>query len=253
MEVLSEIRKALKPGKILSIQVGYSRTAVLIETDTGLSCGLAATLANPEFEHRCRPSVFKAGHLLEMSISDLAGLTESDSFTEVSIGLATINAMVAPDPEEVPVQSVEDFVYQHGSGKNIAIVGHFPFVDNVRLGAKNVWVLELCPQEGDLPASAAPEVIPQADIVVITATTLINHTFKGLIDLCKSEARVMLAGPSTPLSPVLFRYGVDALGGSIVLDPHRAMLGISQGSSSHQLQKEGILKKVCLQKNGSPD
>ena len=65
MSLIDEIFSTLLPGRITGIQVGYSRTAVLAETANGTSCGLAATLANAEFEHRCNPSVRNAGRLLE--------------------------------------------------------------------------------------------------------------------------------------------------------------------------------------------
>jgi uncharacterized protein (DUF4213/DUF364 family) len=59
------------------------------------------------------------------------------------------------------------------------------------------------PKEGDFPAEAAPEIIPQADIVAITAMTLVNKTFDGLMKLRRPNAEVVLIGPSTPLSPNL--------------------------------------------------
>ena len=65
-------------------------------------------------------------------------------------------------------------------------------------------MLELAPQAGDLPASAAAEVIPQADVVALTSMTLLNHTFDGLLALRRPDAQVMLLGPSTPLAPLLF-------------------------------------------------
>ena len=37
----------IQPGKILSIQVGMSRTAVLAETEDGIRCGLGSNLFKP--------------------------------------------------------------------------------------------------------------------------------------------------------------------------------------------------------------
>jgi len=248
MNLMSEIRATLLPGKILGFQVGYSRTAVLAETANGLSCGLAATLSNPEFEHCCHPSVQKAGHLLEMDVTELTGLVDSDSFTEVAIGLAAINALLPLNPDHWVDLKAEDYLLQHAANKNVAMVGHFPFIEKLKPNVKNLWVLELDPREGDYSADAAPEIIPQADLVAITATTLINHTFEGLVKLCKPATKVMLLGPSTSLSPVLFEHGVDLLCGTIVVDPQAVMLGISQGGSSHQLHWAGAIKMVTMEK-----
>jgi uncharacterized protein (DUF4213/DUF364 family) len=251
MIIHTELIQSLLPGKILAVQVGLSRTAVIAETDEGLRCGLAATLSNPDFNHRCCPSVRHAGHLHEMQAADLAGLVESNSFTEVGIGLATINALLPRHPEQWVDLNAEDYLAEHGMGKNIAVVGHFPFVDRLKALANKFWVLELAPRDGDFPAQAAPEIIPQADVVAITATTLINKTFQGLIDLCRSDARVVLIGPSTPLSPVLYEHGIDVLSGTIVTDPQVALTGIAQGISFHQLRQEKAVQLVTIQKGSA--
>ncbi len=248
--IYEEIIQTLIPAKILSVHVGLSRTAVMAETAEGLRCGISGTLTNPEFNHRIRPSVQAAGHLHEMPAAALAGLVHSDSYTEVSIGLAAINALLPRRPQQWCQLNGEDYIAQAGAGKNVAVVGHFPFVDWLKDSAANLWVLELEPREGDLPASAAPEIIPQADLVAITGTTLINNTFLGLVELCSPDARVVLIGPSSPLSPVLFDHGVDIISGTVVADPHKALLGISQGSSLSQLRSEGCIQLVTMKKEG---
>jgi uncharacterized protein len=248
MSLITDIYATLLPGKIVDIHVGYSRTAVLAETANGLSCGLAATLANPEFEHRCHPSVRNPGHLLEMSTRELVALAESDSYTEVSIGLAAVNALLPLNFASVEELNAEEYLRRNAFNKNVAMIGHFKFVERLKPDLKALWVLELDPQPGDLPAEQAPEIIPQADVLAVTATTLINHTFEGLIALCKPGTKVILMGPSTPLSPVLFDHGVDLLCGTIVTDPQAVMLGISQGASSHQLHHAGATRLITLEK-----
>jgi uncharacterized protein (DUF4213/DUF364 family) len=249
MTINEELIQSLLPGKILAVQVGFSRTAVIAETGDGIRCGLAATLSNPDFEHHCQPSVRNAGHLHEMRYTDLAGLVESPSFTEVAIGLATINALLPRNPDQWVELNAEDYLVEHGVNKNVAVVGHFPFINRLKPLVKNLWVLELNPKDGDLPAQAAPEIIPQADLVAITATTLINKTFQGLIELCRPDARVILVGPSAPLSPVLYEYGINILSGTIVTDPQAVLLGIGQGISFHQLRLDGAVRLVTMNKD----
>jgi uncharacterized protein len=249
MKTINEnLIESLLPGKILAVQVGPNRTAVLVETDDGICCGLAATLSNPEFDHKLHPSVREAGDLHKLNPADLAGLIESHSFAEVSIGLATINALLPQNPDQWVDLRAEEYLIEHGANKNIVVVGHFPFIDHLKPIAKNVWVLELNPKEGDLPAEAAPEVVPQADVVAITATTLINKTFQGLIELCQPQACVVLVGPSTPLSPIMYDYGIDVLSGTIVTDPHAVLMGIGQGISFHQLRQKKAVRLVTMQK-----
>ena len=62
-------------------------------------------------------------------------------------------------------------------------------------------MLDLNPSGNDLPASAAPEVLPDADLVAITGMTFINHTLPGLLALCKPEAYVSGFGTFNPIKP----------------------------------------------------
>lgn len=246
MRVTDELIQALLPGRILSIQVGMSRTAVLAETAEGLRCGLAASLSNDEFGHRCDPRVDKAGHLLELETLELVNMINSSSQTEASIALAAINALLPGINTPKNDLNATDYLLNQGREKSIALIGHFPFVDEMRPLVKNLWVLELNPRDGDLPADSAPLIIPQADFLAITATTLINQTFEQLVSLCREDATVIMLGPTTPLSPVLFANGVDILSGTEILDPAAVMLGIAQGASTRQLNKQGYSRYVTL-------
>ena len=246
---LDRLIEELVPGEILEVQVGLSRTAVLARTAEGIQCGLAATLKDSEMDHHARPSVVRAGHLQELNYLDLAALMQSDSQTEVSVGLAAVNALLPKYPKHWMELNAEKYLLQSSAGKNVAMIGHFPFVQALRRVAKTVWVLELRPREGDLPANTAPEIIPQADVIVITATTLINKTFDGLMELRRNDAEVILLGPSTPLSPVLYDYGVDILSGTWVVKPEETMRYIGQGASLRQLQEAGCVQLIMTKRN----
>ena len=121
----------------------------------------------------------------------------------------------------------------------MAIVGHFPFVRRVRQVVETCWVLELRPHAGDLPASMAARVLPLADVVAVTGTSLINRTFDDLMSMCRPEAFVLLLGPSTPLTAALFEAGVDAISGTIVDDPQQVLLAVAQGATFRQVKRGG--------------
>jgi len=101
-------------------------------------------------------------------------------------------------------------------------------------------VLELRPHGEDLPADAAPQVIPQADVLALTAMTLINGTFDGLLALRRPDAPVMVLGPSAPLSPVLFDSGVHMISGSLVEQIDAVLAAVSQGATFRQVHRAGV-------------
>ena len=84
-------------------------------------------------------------------------------------------------------------------------------------------------------------------MVAITGTSLVNKTFDGLIRHCRSDAYVLMLGPTSPLSPVLFDYGLDLIAGTRIIDPHEALTVASQGAIFRQMR--GV-RLVTMAKDG---
>ena len=219
---------------VTDVRIGAHWTVVVVETLNGCRAGLAATQMLTGTEHG-GPSIREAESLIGKTSVELAALALSESPMERSLGFAAMNAMLDVQIPSCEDQNAEQIILRMGKEKRVAIVGHFPFVARVRQEAKECWVLELSPGPDDVPASRAPELIPQADVVAITGMTLVNHTFGGVVSLCRCGAYVLVLGPSTPLSPVLFDYGVDALSGAVVVDIPAVLRGVSQGATFRQL------------------
>jgi len=234
-----------KGGAVREVQIGAFWTAVVLKDG---SCGLASALRDSDHHHHGQNPVREAGHLHERNARELANLARSDSLLEASIGLAAINALLDVDEDACVELNAEQVILDHGTGKDVVVVGHFPFIPRVREAARQLWVLEKRPSEGDIPAQAAPEVIPQADVVAITGTSLINHTFEELVRLCRREAFVLVLGPTTPLSPVLFDYGADVISGTLVTDPGIVLRYVSQGASFRQVKRGKGVKLLTLAK-----
>ena len=97
-------------------------------------------------------------------------------------------------------------------------------------------MIEKKPFGDDLPEEAAKEYIPQSDVIAITGTAFINHTIEGLLKLCPPKSIIMILGPSTPLSPVLFKYGITYLSGTRIIDEEAAINTIQQGASFQQVK-----------------
>jgi hypothetical protein len=225
-ELLASVRDDVP---VRSVLVGAHYTAVCSQR-----CGLASTLLGclPHGEETVRD----VGRLHTKSARELAEYARSANPLEASIGLAALNSLLPPDWTAAPELNALAVLAARGAGKKVALVGHFPFVGELERQVGALWVLELRPVEGDWPAAAAADLIPQADVVGITSSALINRTFDGLLSLCRSDAFVVALGPTTPLSPVLFDHGVHVLAGSDVRDEAAALQTIGQGASFREVQ-----------------
>ena len=72
--------------------------------------------------------------------------------------------------------------------------------------------------------------------MVITGTALTNHTMDRLLSISNPKVYVVILGDTTPLSPVLFKYGVDAMSGTTVIDNERVLRCVSQGANFKQIK-----------------
>jgi len=227
-DLLSSVAQDAPTASPHDLAVGLYWTAV-----AGPHLGLAATPTDITccFAH----DVNDAGCLHEWPLDRLAQLLRSSHPLEVTIGMAALNALIEVDLADGVEWNARDVILERGRGKTVVTVGHFPFTDALREVAEQTYVLELHPTPGDQPAEAAPELIPQADVVGLTASTLLNGTFEALAKLFPPQALVVMLGPSTPLNPVLFDYGVNILGGAVATDPAAALRYVTQGSSLHRV------------------
>lgn len=169
-----------------------------------------------------------SGDLAGHSALELAGRLRSAEPLEASLGLASLNSLIEPSGSSA---NALEIILEKAPGKVVTIIGRFPFNSQVVAAAKKTFILELDPKEGELPASAAPEVLPQSDLAVITATALINHTISDLLDLAKNAFTIVL-GPSTPMNDVLFDHGVDLVAGIKVVDKPALVGSVVQGVKS---------------------
>ena len=242
--LLDELRSDAPVKEIL---MGAFWTAVVLDTDP-VRCGLASTLRG-ETDHQ-GPPIPEAGNLLDHSARQLAEWLRSPETLRASIGLAAYNALLERDETAWVELNASQVILDRGAGGRVAIIGHFPFIEQVRRAVETCWVLELHPRPGDLPADRADELLPQVDVVAITSTSLINHTFDDLIRLCRDDALVIMLGPSTPLSPVLFGAGVDILSGTVVENTVRVTRSIAQGATFRQIKRMGGLRLVTMAQDG---
>ena len=230
MQLITDLINSLNDdAPIKQIIVGTHWTAV-----KSLFCGMASTMMSDK--PYGEGLVKNAGSLHQMSAKLLACYAQSDNTLEASIGLACINSLIKLPKKNLVIANAFDVIAEKGIGKNIAIFGHFPQVKRLRATSISVSVFELSPSKGEFSLEKIPEILPVADVVAITSNTIINHTLDLILPYLKTGAFALMVGPSTPLSPVLFDYGISMLAGIKVLDPKLLFQSISQGAIFRQVQ-----------------
>jgi uncharacterized protein (DUF4213/DUF364 family) len=184
----------------------------------------------------------------ETTAMELARLSLSNDISEASLGLASINSLIETSQLDAIEINAGDLLMERGKRKNISVIGHFPFTDDLRKIAKNLWIIERYQRPGDYPEDDAKKFLPQSDIIAISSTTLINHTLTAILALCPPGSLTMLLGPTTPMTPVLFDYGIDMISGSVVIDTAKALRYISEGANFRQLKRSGSVRLITITK-----
>jgi uncharacterized protein len=244
MSLLNELLSTInKSAPVRSVLVGAHWTVVC-----SAGCGMASTIANGEGQPHGHSPVRDAGRLHEKTAGELCEYARSDIPLESGIGVAALNSLLDV-PEKGLGWSVQEvnaaeLLASSGAGQDMAVVGHFPFVERLSGIARRLWVIEQNPSPGEYAANQAADLLPQAGIVALTGSALVNHTLEDLLALCRPDALVMVLGPSTPLSPVLFDYGADILSGVHVYDESAVLRTAGQGANFRQVEGVRLLSMV---------
>ena len=192
--------------------MGQCWTAV----ETGNHFGMAMTTAVDT-----APRMLQVDHA-GMSLKELAQAAKSWNLTEAGFGMAAVNAYYNTPQRLEALNAYEPFdkYCTDGvdlQGKHIGVVGHLNMPRSIWEQAASVRILERSPRPGDYPDSACDWLIPQCDVVIITASTLVNKTLPHLLDLAQN-AYTILAGPSCPMCPELLHFGIDRIAGLVITD-----------------------------------
>lgn len=212
---------------------GYNWTTV---TTDEASIGLAMT--TPVFS---LPYSFQK-QVAGTSLKQLATLSKSWNFIEAAIGVAAIGAYYN-HPSRARGCGIEhpgvcegkreafNLYQEEVKGRKVVIVGHFPMLEQRFGPICDMTILERNPQWGDVPDTACEYILGEQDYVFITGCTLVNKTMPRLLALSQN-AKVVLVGPSTIMSPMLFDYGVYGLSGLLVEDVKRCENVLREGNTT---------------------
>ena len=167
---------------------------------------------------------------------DLAHWLLDDHWVRAGIGMAALNSAIEIDYQALIEVNAKQIIADRAMGKNLMVVGHFPFIGQLRSQVRNLWVMEKEPRGGDLSEEEGYQALGEADVVAITGSCLINHTFDRIMTNCKPASFKVMLGPSTPLSTILLECGLDVIGGALVEEESTVLRMVEKGAAFRQLQ-----------------
>ncbi len=233
-EICAQVLSIADQQCITDVRIGLGYTAVALENGR---CGLAFTLHETEYDS-CTV-VAEAGTLVGRRASELLSWMKQPDVTACAVGLATANALI-----DIPPTAVESDILNllHiESSDVVGMIGYFgALVDSIRRRVQTLHIFERkpIPDLGVLPDSAAPDLLPECHTVIVSATTLMNHTMDSLLDCCRNARDIAVLGPSTPLLPELFKKrGVTILSGVQVVDVPRVLRVVSEAGGTRSFGK----------------
>jgi len=247
--------KTISIGKLVA---GIYFTAVKLSN--GYS-GMAYTVAGSDDSCTTNRSrgfgAFTPGNFEGQKISDLFTHPDQSCFIK-TVQLAVINALsseLLTGQEYRIIENKDPFdLLDLQVPKQICVVGAFVsyLKKTVELNC-HLKIIELnenaVPAEYKkylVPAALTEKTLAQSDVVIITGSTLANHTLDNLLDIIPPATQVLLVGPTSSILPdILFSRGVNLIGATRVTDTEKMFQLIAEGASGFHLFKNCAIK-ICL-------
>lgn len=262
--ILEETRKTLSAGlenhldglTVDKVVIGLFFTGVKLNNGKG---GLCFTPIKTIPEAVCCPSsamvMPASGKLNGRKVTQFLDEMSSGNPLKKTMGIAVLNALSSTYWETHPPESYRirtgvdalDGVAFPDSAFVVVVGALVPTIRSLKQRAKPFAILELDPLtlkadelEHFVPFKEAHEVVPKADILVVTGTTLINDTLEDLLKMRKPGAEIVVVGPTASMLPdAFFRRGVTRIGGVTVTDADRVLKVIAEAGSGYHFFGKG--------------
>jgi uncharacterized protein len=218
----------------------------------------------------CCPSSARAmplsGKLVGRSAREYLDDISSGNILKKALGIAALNALSAACWDKNPDRGYElelgkdafDEI-EIGSKKKTVVVGALiPIIKRLIAAEADFHILEmdsstLKPRELAYfaEASRASEFVPDADLLVITGTTVLNDTLPELLAMAKPGAEVVVTGPTASMVPdAFFAGGTTLLGGILVTKPDELLDVVSEGGSGYHFFGKSAERLVIRKPDG---
>ncbi len=259
-ELIGIIKGEVKTSKIkvAGVAVGVFYTGVKLSTGHG---GVAFTPVQEIPDSVCCPKSYgqmpMSGHLSGQPLDEVLEGAMDPNPLRSAIGVAAVNAVsqkILFDwgyARHKPVfhMDVVDAIEIRPTDTVVMIGAFTPYIRRFEGAVKKLHVIERNPKamvKGGtqlLPEEASKRLLPRADVVIASGSTMVNHTLGQLLKLSAGAREFVLSGPTASMVPdPLFKRGVTAMGGVKIIDADMMLKVISEAGSGYALQKECAAK-----------
>ena len=196
----------------------------------------------------------QAGSVEETPVSEVLRFALDSNVLKSAVGVATLNALSqsifesGDGTEYKMVRGIDGFdlldIQPH---ETVSLVGAFgPYIRRLKLMGNPFFIIEKNPKPLRLdemkffrPESEMASALKMSDAVIITGTTIVNHTVDAILSVIPSGARTALIGPTVSMIPdAFFERGVHVMAGVRLLDPDLMLTILKQAGSAYHLLKE---------------
>jgi uncharacterized protein (DUF4213/DUF364 family) len=237
--------------------LSLTRVAVgLFFTGVRLSNGSAGVCFTPVKEIPqavCCPSsagrIFHPMKVRGLRLVDALSALNSREPLKTAVAIASLNALSATCWERgftggfsMKIGMDAQDAVRMPDGSSVAVVGALvPLLRALKRRGGPWWVIEQDPRtlKDDemphyVPWELSGEIVGQADVLIVTGVTLVNHTLEQILASARPGAEIAVMGPTASLLPEpLFHRGVRVVGGVLVRKPDQLLDVLAAGGSGY--------------------
>lgn len=196
----------------------------------------------------------QAGNFEDSPVSEIIQYSLDTNVLKSAIGVATLNALSQYILESKNGTEYQGVIDKDGFNlleiqphETVSLIGAFgPYIRRLKTMGNPFFIIEKNPQTLRLdemkyfkPESEMRDALEKSRVVIMTGTSIVNHTIDHILSLLRNGIRAAIIGPTASMIPdAFFRRGVHVMAGIQIQKPDTMIKILRQGGSAYHLMKE---------------